>query len=93
MAPEVDRRGDAADVVDGERSRTGAAVERQVAIGSAVFASYGALSTPAGVTSGFKPALWACCGFAALGALAATAMSARAKPTAEVDPANLPVAA
>ena len=64
-----------------------------VAIGSTVFASYGGLTNPAAVTSGFKPALWACCVFAGLGALAATAMSARAKPAAGVEPAGVAVAA
>ena len=48
-----------------------------IAIGSAVFASYGGLGSPATVTAGFKPALWACSVFAVLAALAATAMSAR----------------
>jgi len=42
-----------------------------VAIASAVFAAYGNLSTPAGVTDGFKPALAACAGFALLAALGA----------------------
>ena len=56
-----------------------------VAIGSAVFASYGGLGSPATVTAGFKPALWACAVFAALGALAATAMSGRTKAEAESD--------
>ena len=31
-----------------------------IAIGSAVFSTYGHLGTPASVTAGFKPALWAC---------------------------------
>jgi MFS family permease len=64
-----------------------------VAIGSAVFASYGDLGTPASVTAGFKPALWACAVFAGLSALAALAMSTRPKPAAEVEPAGLPIAA
>jgi len=64
-----------------------------IAIGSTVFASYGGLASPATVTAGFKPALWACSVFAALGALAATAMSARPKPAAEAKPADLPLAA
>jgi EmrB/QacA subfamily drug resistance transporter len=64
-----------------------------VAIGSTVFASYGGLGSPAAVTAGFKPGLWACSLFAGLGALAATAMSGRRKPAAELDPAGVPVAA
>ena len=64
-----------------------------IAIGSTVFATYGGLGSPAAVTAGFKPALWACAVFAALAALAAVAMPARPKPAGEVDPAGLPVAA
>ena len=64
-----------------------------IAIGSAVFATYGRLASPATVTAGFKPALWACTVFAGLAALAATAMSARPKPAAEVEPAGRPIAA
>jgi EmrB/QacA subfamily drug resistance transporter len=64
-----------------------------VAIGTAVFDSYGHLGSPETVTQGFKPALWACSVFAALGALAATAMSARPKPGAEVEAMKAPVAA
>jgi MFS family permease len=54
------------------------------AIASAVFSANGHLGNPASVTAGFRPALWACACFAALGAIAATAMSVRAKPTVEV---------
>jgi EmrB/QacA subfamily drug resistance transporter len=68
-----------------------------VAIGSSVFAAYGGLGTPAAVTAGFKPALWACSVFAGLGAVAAAGMSRRttaaAEATAEVEPASVPVAA
>jgi hypothetical protein len=64
-----------------------------VAVATTVFATYGGLATPATVTAGFRPALWACAGFAALGALAATAMSARPRAAAEVEPAGLPTAA
>jgi EmrB/QacA subfamily drug resistance transporter len=64
-----------------------------VAIGSTVFATYGGLGSPATVTAGFKPALWACSVFAGLGALAAMAMSARPKPAPDAQPAGLPVAA
>ena len=68
-----------------------------VAIGSAVFASYGDLGSPAAVTAGFKPALWVCAVFAGIGALAATAMSGGTNPAAnaevETEPARLPIAA
>jgi len=64
-----------------------------VAIGSSVFAAYGGLGSPAAVTAGFRPALWACALFAALGAIAATAVSARTTPVAEPEPGALPVAA
>jgi EmrB/QacA subfamily drug resistance transporter len=70
-----------------------------VAIGSAVFASYGGFGSPAAVTAGFKPALWACGVLAGMGALAATAMSGRTNPaaaaSAEVEPetTGLPIAA
>jgi len=63
-----------------------------VAIGSTLFATYGRLANPATVTAGFKPALWACAAFAVLGALAATAMSARPKQAAAVEPAGVPIA-
>jgi MFS family permease len=64
-----------------------------VAIGTTVFSTYGGLGSPATVTAGFKPALWACSVFAGLSALAATAMSARPKPAAEAEPARLRIAA
>jgi MFS family permease len=64
-----------------------------VAIGSAVFTTYGGLGSPAAVTAGFKPALWACSVLAALGALSALAMTARPKSTAEVERAGVPIAA
>jgi len=40
-----------------------------IAIGSAVFSANGHLGTPAGVTAGFQPVLWACVAFAALATL------------------------
>ena len=68
-----------------------------VAVGSAVFASYGGLGSPAAVTAGFKPALWACAVLAGMGALAATAMSGRTNPAAaaevETETMGLPIAA
>jgi EmrB/QacA subfamily drug resistance transporter len=54
-----------------------------VAVGTAVFDSYGHLGNPHAVTQGFRPALWACTAFAALAACAATAMSPRRHPAAE----------
>ena len=64
-----------------------------VAIGSTVFATYGGLASPAAVTAGFKPALWACAVFAGLAALTGLAMSARRKPAADVEHAGLQIAA
>ena len=68
-----------------------------VAIGSAVFASHGGLGSPATVTAGFKPALWACALLAGMGALAATAMSGRTNPAAaaeaQTERPGLPIAA
>ena len=64
-----------------------------VAIASTVFASHGGLGSPAAVTAGFKPALWACSVFAGLGALAAVAMSARPKTADEAEPTGLPIIA
>jgi EmrB/QacA subfamily drug resistance transporter len=65
-----------------------------IAIGSAVFSANGHLGSPASVTAGFKPALWACAAFAVLAALTAFCISPRR--TATVDPveaADLRVAA
>jgi EmrB/QacA subfamily drug resistance transporter len=64
-----------------------------IAIGSTVFATHGGLSSPATVTAGFKPALWACVVFAGLGTLSALAMWARREPVAEAEAAGLPIAA
>ncbi|HEV7174135.1 MAG TPA: DHA2 family efflux MFS transporter permease subunit [Solirubrobacteraceae bacterium] len=55
-----------------------------VAIGSTVFATYGGLASPAAVTAGFKPALWACAAFAGLAALTGLAMSARRRSATNV---------
>ena len=52
-----------------------------IAIGSAVFATYGHLGTPASVTAGFKPALWACAAFAVLAAVSAVGMTSRTPAT------------
>jgi EmrB/QacA subfamily drug resistance transporter len=64
-----------------------------IAIGSTVFATYGGLSSPAAVTAGFKPALWACSVLAGLGALTALAMSSPRVPAGEAEPAGMQVAA
>ncbi len=64
-----------------------------IAIASAIFSSYGHLGTPATVTAGFKPALWACAALAALAALSATAISSRRNVTATgPTTADLPIA-
>jgi EmrB/QacA subfamily drug resistance transporter len=55
-----------------------------VSIGSTVFATYGGLASPAAVTAGFKPALWACAAFAGLAALTGLAMSARRRSATNV---------
>jgi hypothetical protein len=64
-----------------------------IAIGTAIFNSYGRLGTPETVTAGFEPALWACAVLAVLAALAATAMSQRPKQAAEVEALESPIAA
>jgi EmrB/QacA subfamily drug resistance transporter len=65
-----------------------------VAIGSTVFGSYGGLASPAAVTAGFKPALWACSILAALGALTAVGISPRSEAAgAHVEAADARLAA
>lgn len=65
-----------------------------VAIGSSVFVSYGGLSSPAAVTAGFQPALWACTGFALLAALSAIGMTpSRRRAADRTQPAEVPSAA
>ncbi len=67
-----------------------------IAIGSAVFSAYGHLGGPASVTAGFRPALWACAGFAVLAALSALGMTPRAHATAalaQAESADVPIAA
>jgi MFS family permease len=61
-----------------------------IAIGSAVFANYGSFASPATVTAGFKPALWASILFAAVAVVAATAMSPRTQQTVELEPVEAP---
>jgi EmrB/QacA subfamily drug resistance transporter len=70
-----------------------------IAIGSAVFSAFGHLGDPAGVTAGFRPAMWSSAVFAVLAAVAALAIPAPARQkavaqtTAHTDPADVPVAA
>jgi hypothetical protein len=65
-----------------------------IAIGSAVFSANGHLGSPASVTAGFRPALWACACFAVLAALTAFFISPRrAAATVPAEVADLPVAA
>ena len=65
-----------------------------IAIGSAVFSARGHLGTPASVTAGFEPALWACAAFAVLAAVSAVGITSR-RPAAVTRPetADLPIAA
>jgi hypothetical protein len=48
-----------------------------IAIASAVFAAHGHLGTPASVTAGFRPALWACVIFALLAVVTSVAITTR----------------
>jgi hypothetical protein len=51
-----------------------------IAIASSVFAAYGHLGSPAGVTAGFRPALAVAAVLSLLGAVAALAVTAPAGP-------------
>jgi EmrB/QacA subfamily drug resistance transporter len=65
-----------------------------LAIASAVFAAHGHLGSPAAVTAGFRPALWACVCFAVLAAVTGIAMTASRRATSSpVELADVPVAA
>jgi EmrB/QacA subfamily drug resistance transporter len=65
-----------------------------IAIASAVFSAEGHLGSPASVTGGFRPALWACVAFAVLAALTALFISPRRTPAiAPVEAGELPIAA
>ncbi len=65
-----------------------------IAIGSAVFSASGDLGSPAAVTAGFRPALWACACFALLAAVSALWISSRrAEAIVAVEAAELPLAA
>ncbi|HVY96193.1 MAG TPA: DHA2 family efflux MFS transporter permease subunit [Solirubrobacterales bacterium] len=64
-----------------------------LAIATAAFAANGHLGSPAAVTAGFRPALWACVGFAVLAALAALALTpSRRRAAAAPAPAEVPAA-
>jgi EmrB/QacA subfamily drug resistance transporter len=63
-----------------------------IAVGSAVFSAYGDLGTPASVTAGFQPALWACAALALLAAGGAAGITSRSH-AANLAPADLPIAA
>jgi EmrB/QacA subfamily drug resistance transporter len=64
-----------------------------IAVGSAVFSACGDLGTPASVTAGFKPALWTCAVLALLAAGGAAGITPRSHTTANLEPADLPIAA
>jgi EmrB/QacA subfamily drug resistance transporter len=65
-----------------------------LAIASAVFAAHGHLGSPAAVTAGVRPALWACVCFAVLAAVSGIAMTASRRATASsVELADVPIAA
>jgi EmrB/QacA subfamily drug resistance transporter len=65
-----------------------------IAIASAIFSTHGHLGTPASVTAGFRPALWACAAFAVLAAVTALGISCRERqPATQLDAAEIPVAA
>jgi EmrB/QacA subfamily drug resistance transporter len=66
-----------------------------LAVASAVFSAHGHLGSPAGVSAGFRPALWACSCFAGLGVLSAIALTAarRGAASPQTLAAEQPVAA
>jgi EmrB/QacA subfamily drug resistance transporter len=65
-----------------------------LAIASAVFAAHGHLGGPPAVTAGFRPALWACVGFAVLALLGGLAIASPRRETAmQAEPADLPTPA
>jgi EmrB/QacA subfamily drug resistance transporter len=64
-----------------------------IAIASAVFSANGHLGSPASVTAGFRPALWACAAFAVLAALTAFGIRPRRTAVAPGNVADLPIAA
>jgi len=59
-----------------------------IAIGTAVFTSFGGYATPHTITAGFQPGLWACAIFALLATISATATSPRPKQPTEATEAT-----
>jgi EmrB/QacA subfamily drug resistance transporter len=65
-----------------------------LAIATAIFSAHGHVGSPASVTAGFRPALWACVCFAVLAALSGLAISSAGRDTSTLtEPAELPAAA
>jgi MFS family permease len=65
-----------------------------LAVATTLFSAHGHLGSPATVTAGFRPALWACVCFAVLAALSGLAMtSPRRRPSTQLEPADIAVAA
>jgi MFS family permease len=65
-----------------------------ITIASAIFSANGHLGSPASVTAGFRPALWASAVFAVLAALTALGISPRRTATVHrAKAADLPIAA
>jgi EmrB/QacA subfamily drug resistance transporter len=61
-----------------------------IAIGSAVFTTYGQFGSPESVTAGFKPALWACVALAAMAAVSALGItSSQRRTSTQAEPAEL----
>jgi EmrB/QacA subfamily drug resistance transporter len=65
-----------------------------VAIATAVFSATGHLGNPAQITAGFRPALWACVGFAVLAAICGAAITpSRREAPVRAEAAELSIAA
>jgi EmrB/QacA subfamily drug resistance transporter len=65
-----------------------------LAIAAAIFSAHGHLGSPAAVTAGFRPALWACVCFAVLAAFSGIAIgSSRRVTSSQLEPADIPLAA
>jgi hypothetical protein len=65
-----------------------------VAIATAVFSANGHLGSPAQITAGFRPALWACVGFAVLAAICGAAITpSRREAPVRAEAAELSLAA
>ncbi len=57
-----------------------------IAIATSVFTAYGKLGSPATVTAGFKPAMWACAAFALLAAVAAAGITTSPRTAGSAEP-------